>query len=433
MDYIRFNRYTEQKQLRGEGIMTDSNKKSVAIILIAWLAYLISYIGRSDYSACILEIVNETGVPRAAAGMVSSVFALCNAFGQLASGFVMRKISPIKVISVELFTVAVINFIFPIVDSFSAMAVIWGVNGAMQATLLCGITQIFANTLKEPYLSRGAILMNTIGAAGGLFNYILSWIMIRFFHWRIVFFTVSAMLLILGVIWITVMPRYCKQEKGSAVRTEERKEKNSAVPLYKILCSHGTIYVIIGTFFVGGLRESVSLWIPSFMSENFGLSTSLSTIVTAAVPCIQVFGAFLAGWVGRRTRTLHLPACISFSVSTLCLLLIRVLGNASPFLAIMMFVINAVSMTAALTFLLSLFPVRYAEKSNIAMLVGIINFSVHAGDFAASVGIGWLSQFGGWSYTFIALCAGAAIGGIVCLLGGVICLKESTNNVTTGV
>lgn len=410
--------------------MSERKNRSAAIILIAWLAYLISYIGRSDYSACILEIVNETGVPRATAGMVSSVFALCNAFGQLASGYIIKKVSPIKVIGVELISVCLINFLFPMTDSFPVMAVLWGINGAMQATLLCGITQIFANTLKEPYLSRGAILMNTIGAAGGLFNYVLSWLMIRFFQWRVVFFTVATMLVILVFVWHTVMPKLCHQTQRTPVPAE-KKPAEDAIPFGKLLRSHGTFYMIAGVFFVGALRESVSLWIPSYINEGFGLSSSLSTVITAAVPCVQVCGAFLGGYVGRRSKTLHLPAFMAFVISTASLLLIRLLGNASVVLTIFLFVVNAVSMTAALTFLLSLFPIRYAPKANIAMLVGVANFSVHAGDFAASVGIGWLSQAGGWQYTFAALCAAAAIGGIICLLGGISCLKGADHNVQT--
>ena len=410
--------------------MTTRNKRSATIILIAWLAYLISYLGRSDYSACILEIVNETGVPRATAGMVSSVFALCNAFGQLASGLVMKKISPIKVIAVELFAVCVINFLFPITDSFPVMALLWGINGAMQATLLCGITQIFANTLKEPYLSRGAILMNTIGAAGGLFNYILSFFMIRFFRWQSVFYTVSAMLVVLGIIWSAIMPKLCRSQ-NNGVYAKKSEVTSDSLPINQLLTSHGTIYVIIGIFFVGALRESVSLWIPSYMNEIFGLSSSLSTVVTAAVPCIQICGAFLAGFLGRKTKTLHLPASAAFAVSTVCLLLIRLCGAASAVGTVLFFVINAVSMTAAITFLLSLFPVRYADTGSIALLVGIINFSVHAGDFAASVGIGWLSEAGGWQYTFATLCAAAALGGVICLLGGLTCLKEERAHVKT--
>ena len=396
-------------------------RRAAYIILIAWLAYLISYLGRSDYSACILEIVSTTGTDRTTAGMVSSVFALCNAFGQLASGFVMKKVAPLKVIAVELCSVCVINFLFPLTDSFWVMAILWGINGAMQATLLCGVTQIFACTLKEPYLSRGAVLMNTIGAVAGLFNYILSFVLIRYFSWRAVFFAVGAMLAAMAVLWLTVMPRLTKVR----LETPDIPANVKSAPktsLYTILSRYGTVYVIIGAFFVGGLRESVSLWIPSYMSETFSLSTDVSTLITAVVPCLQVCGALLGGVIGRRCKTLQIPACVAFGIAAFCLMMIRLLGSFSPVVTIGVFAINAISMTAALTFLLSLFPVRYVSSGSVAMLVGIINFSVHAGDFAASMGIGWLSGFG-WGTAFLTLCAAAASGGVICLLGGISCLR----------
>lgn len=412
--------------------MSKESRRPALIILVAWLAYLVSYIGRSDYSACMLEIINQTGASRATAGMVSSVFAICNAFGQLASGFIMKKASPLKVIAGELFTVCVINLLFPVTELFPVMAVLWGVNGAMQATLLSGITQIFANTLKEPYLSRGVVLMNTIGAVAGMFNYVLSFLLIRYVSWQAVFFTASGLLLALGLLWCAAMPRLTGGSGRVSARKMEEKKTAPKTSLYTILHSYGTVYVIVGAFFVGALRESVSLWIPTYMNEIFGLSSDVSTVITAVVPCLQICGAFLGGSLGRRSGTLHFPAGIAFALSMGCLTLIRILGNVSPAAAIGLFVINAISMTAALTFLLSLFPIRYVEKGSVAVLVGVINFAVHAGDFAAATGIGWLSQFG-WQYAFITLCAAAALGAAVCVLGGIKCLKGERINGKNGV
>lgn len=402
------------------------HRRAAAIILIAWLAYMISYVGRSDYSACVLEIVNATGANRTTAGMVASVFSLCNALGQLVSGFIMKKISALKVIAAELCIVCVINFLFPITDSFLVMAVLWGINGTLQSTLLCGITQIFAHNLKEPYLSRGMVLMNTIGAAGGFFNYILSFILIRFFSWKCVFFSVSVMLAAVASLWIAVMPKLAKMpltEPAAPIGVKPA----SQTSLYIIFCRHGTIYVIVAAFFIGGLRESVSLWIPSYMNEVFFLGSDVATVITAVVPCLQVCGALLGGVFGRRSRVLQYPACIAFFLSAFCLMMIRILGNFSLIITIGLFVVNAISMTAALTFLLSLFPVRHVKSGNVAVLVGIINFSVHSGDFFASTGIGWLSAFG-WNSAFLILCFAAAMGGIVCLLGGFSCLREEKKN-----
>lgn len=402
------------------------SRRAAVMILIAWLAYMISYVGRSDYGACVLEIISTTGANRATAGMVSSVFALCNAFGQLASGFIMKKISPVKVIAAELCTVCVVNFVLPLTSSFPAMAVLWGINGAMQATLLCGITQIFAATLREPYLSRGVVLMNTIGAVGGFFNYILSFALIRYFSWQTVFYTVSVMLAVVATLWIAVMPKLTKTRLTKPESSNGQKTAPQT-SLRTVLFGYGTVYVIIGAFFIGALRESVSLWIPSYMNEVFSLSSDVSTAITAVVPCLQVCGALLGGAFGRKSKVLQFPAYITFVLSSFCLMMIRLLGNFSPVITICLFAVNAISMTAALTFLLSLFPVRYVASGNVAVLVGIINFSVHTGDFVASTGIGWLSGFG-WNYAFLILCAGAAFGGAICLLGGISCLKGEKKN-----
>lgn len=430
--------------------MIKNNKKSysILIIFIAWVAYIVSYLGRSDYSACILEIVTHTGVTRATAGMVSSVFALCNAFGQAASGFILKKLPPLPLIGVELFTVAVINFLFPGSNSFVLMAILWGINGCMQSILLCGITQIFLETLQEPYLSRGVVLLNTVGAVGGALNYVLSWFMIRYINWQAVFITVATLLTIHALVWCLVMPKltgnnrflYCKKKMPGIIQPDAAiagttdisgnadapEKQDSLQAFFSQLACFGTAFVILGAFFIGMLRESVSLWIPSYMNEIFGLSNSLSTIVTMFVPCLQICGALLGGKVGRQTRILHFPSAIAFLLSGTCLFLLPIAGSSSSVITLVLFVINAVCMTAALTFLLSLFPIRFFGKGQAPVLVGLINFSVHAGDFVASAGIGWLSQAGGWWLTFGSLGTLALLSAIICMIGGYICRKEVT-------
>ena len=400
----------------------NERRRAALIIFIAWFAYVCSYLGRSDYSACILEIVNTTGASRTTAGMVSSVFAICNAFGQIAGGLIIKKISPIKIISVELVTVCAINLLFPLTNSFVVMAVLWGINGIVQATLLSSITQIFASTLKEPYLSRGLVLLNTIGAVGGLFNYVLAYALIRFLNWKAVFFVAAALLMCIGVAWYLCMPRLAGNVHVKATNKESQAQTQQK-SFFAVLRSYGTAYVIMGALFIGSLRESVSLWIPSYMNEMFALDSAVSTVITAVVPCMQVCGAFLGGYLGRKFRNLQFLACATFLCSAMCLLMIRLLGSINPVISISFFAMNAVSMTTALTFLVSLFPVRYANFGNVALLVGVINFAVHAGDFAASMGIGWLSEFG-WDIAFVVLCVVAFLGGIICLLGGMVCAKQ---------
>jgi len=396
--------------------MDRSKRRYVLIIFIAWLAYLISYLGRNDYSACILEIVTSTGMTRASAGMISSAFALCNAIGQLISTIIINKVSPMKLITAEIFSVAIINLLFPASGNFYVMMLLWGINGCMQATLLCGITRIFSETLEEPWLSRGAISLNTIGAVGGVVNYLLSPVLIHFFNWKTVFFTISTMLFALGVVWCTVMPRLTATKKNE-INAIKSPVKVKSKTIFEILRSPSAVCTLIAVFIIGALRESVSLWIPSYLNESFKLTVTVSTAITAVVPMLQIFGALLAGQTARKAQNLFFPALVTFLISTACFVLIPSVGQLTAVATVFLFVINAISMTAALTFLLSLYPIRCMERKDIAKFVGLLNFFVHLGDFAASTGFGWLSSVGGWDLTFSVMAALSFTAAIIAFIG----------------
>jgi len=397
--------------------MSKTNRKMVKIILIAWLAYLFSYLGRSDYGACLLEIINETGISRSLAGSVSSSFAICNAIGQLISVIIINKYHPIKVIGFELIAVALINFFLPITDSFLIMALLWGINGFLQSTLLCGLTKIFICTLKEPHLSGGTVLLNTVGAVGGMFNYVLSWFIIRFFDWKVVFITVSGLLAILALVWCIIMPKLAGEKHDAEISKKQQSDKKRKVRCSVLLGSNAAVFVIIAGMFVGLLRESVSLWIPTYMNDIHKLTREMSVIITAFVPCLQVCGALFGGYIGRKSKDLLLLSAAAFFISGICLVIIKTIGSISIVITLGMFIINAISMTAALTFLHSLYPIRYFSKENVVFIIGITNFFTHFGDFISSFGVGWLSQNKGWTMTFVVLAIMAFSASVICVAG----------------
>ncbi len=396
-----------------------SRSRSIQIIALAWLAYVFSYLGRADYGANMLHIVQEIGISRGAAGMVSSTLSICNATGQLASAFAMRKLDPRKLIWAELLTVALINLLFPFVGSFALMVLLWGINGAIQSTLLCSATKIYVETLEEPYLSYGATMMNTVGAVGGAMIYLMTWALVPQIGWRGMFLLISALLFGLSVVWLLTMGRM-KAEK-TEIRLPERELREpppaACPPLSKRIFQHGALYVVLGIFAIGMLRESVLLWLPTYLNEVFGFSRDQSTLLTVFVPLLQVSGPVIATWVSRRCHGLHLPGGIAFLISGVCLLFLRLLGNINAILTIGLFVIHAISMTTALTFFLSLYPIRFFGKVQAVTLTGLLNFFSHAGDFVASTGIGWVSEHFGWDRTLLILCVVALVSAAICAVG----------------
>ena len=404
------------------------------ILLLPWFAYLLSYLGRANYGACILEIVTETGTARSVAGMVSATLSICYSIGQLVNGLLVQKTSPVKVIKYELFAVALINFLFPATDSFALKIVLWAINGCVQSVLLCGVTKIYVENLEEPYLSRSAVIINTVGAFGGVANYVITYFALRFSRWQTVFYVAFALLFTLAILWTIFMP---KLTSGSTATVSEpkktdtsSKKQSSATSnnglLYQ-LSRNGAFIAIIGCVAIGFLREGMSLWIPSYISDAFAMEAASSTLMTVFVPLFQVSGAFLAGYIGRQIHNLHFPACILFAVSACCMVLLLLVGGLHPALSILFFGMNAISMTATLTIYLSMFPLRFYDRAYSASIVGLSNFCSHLGEFMATSGIGWISEHGGWGVTFGALASFALLASCLSIIGGTLCRKERTS------
>lgn len=405
--------------------LTLSNRqRSMMILLMAWLAYIISYLGRTNYGSCLLEIVQQTGIRRSAAGMVASAFSVCYAIGQVGSGILLKRFSPVKVIGVELFTAASINLLFPFSGNIGWMMLLWGINGCIQSTVLCGLTQLFVENLEEPYLSKSAVVINTVGAAGGVLNYVLTWALLKYARWEAVFLLAATLLFVFGASWVLLLPKLTVKKERSAL--EKKTEKPASEPfsamfsrILRSALENGGIFAIAGCFFIGLLREGISIWIPSYVSDTFQTGTAFSVIVTVVVPLFQILGAFMAGRIGGRFHRLHFPAGILFLISGICMMLLPLMKDFWLPGTLSAFAVNAICMTAALTLYISLFPLRFFEKRDTVTVVGISNFCCHMGSFCASAGVGWISENGGWLTTFGALAALAVLAAAMSLAGGI--------------
>jgi len=240
-------------------------------------------------------------------------------------------------------------------------------------------------------------------------------------------------LFLFAILWHIVMPKIAKDPNRERKHINSQHEGNRETEkmtgfvcgVKQSLLKNGIIYVVLGCFCIGFLRESVSLWIPSYISDTFQLNSSFSIILTVLVPGLQICGAILGGKIGEKMYQLHVPCAVAFGISGISLLFLMMCGGNNLLITMLLFVINAICMTAALTFYLSLYPIRFIEKDKVAVFVGVFNFSVHMGDFIASSGIGWCSQNYGWSSTF------GILGCIALLAFGVcICALKNRKKVT---
>ena len=197
--------------------MNDVRRYPELILILSWLAYILSYMG----SAGLATILNETNITKATAGIVSSSMFFCNAVGQLISSFIVPKLPPAKVILTEVISVSVLNLLFSFEQSIVMMAVLWGLNGFIQSAMLCAIIQLFVTHVSEPYISRGSVLVNTVGSIGGALIYITAWYFTSFYTWRHQFKFLSIILAVFSFAWFI-----CFKPEIITAYSQEKQEKH---------------------------------------------------------------------------------------------------------------------------------------------------------------------------------------------------------------
>ena len=145
-------------------------------------------------------------------------------------------------------------------------------------------------------------------AAGTLVSYLLSAIMLHFFGWKAVFFSASLLLFLVSLIWICGFSKIRKKMKPVS---SERNISDSPqhVPFFQLLKSSGMMIILFPIMVHGMLKDGVTTWVPTYISENFLTSPSFSVMITTLLPIFNLAGAYLARYIYQKMPKQRNQSC----------------------------------------------------------------------------------------------------------------------------
>lgn len=390
------------------------------IFIACWAAYCASYLGRINYTAALTAIVADGVFSKSHAGFIGTVYFFCYGAGQIFSGILGDRVSPYKMVGTGLVGTVCANILMPLCSgSYIVMSVVWGLNGIVQSMLWTPILYIISNILPEEQRRRACLYIAASFPVGSLLSYVISAGAIKFASWHFAFYIPAGIITCVLVFWCICAKKTSKiLGKGEKPSLPVHENTGEKISLGKLFMISGASVICVGVLVQGMLKDGVSSWVPTLITEKYDVSASFSLLLSAIMPIINLSGAWFATKLYEGPFKLNETAAAAFCFALTLIPLTGILfvGHYHIALCVIFFALFTTLITAINHLVITLIPVRFAKYGCASTVGGIFNSCTYIGSAISTYGFGAVSEKFGWTATVIFWLILGALGVAVCAI-----------------
>lgn len=386
-------------------------------ILLCTAVYFTSYLTRHNYGAIITELVNATDITREQAGAVSTALFFTYGIGQLISGFIGDRIPPRRLIVIGMLSTAFCNLLMPLFPEPGLMIALWALNGFSQALFWPPLVRMMATHLSDADYNQACVTVSVGSAAATMLIYVLAPACILLAGWRLVFFVGASAAVLMVVLWLTAAPK----DDGvmPAPRKQAEQPAAAAVPsLWRDGFVVGMIaWMGLAIVLQGILRDGVTTWMPTLVSDTFNLSSEISILSGIVLPIFSMISFQVTAKLNDRVGNIVTTSALLFGLGAAASGLLILLFGANPLVSILLMAIITGCMHGVNLMLITRIPAHFNRYNKVSTISGILNAFTYVGSAASTYGFAVLSKQFGWRFTVGSWFVVAAAGTVVCAVG----------------
>ena len=399
-------------------------KNSKNLIALCTASYFVSYLTRINFAAVIAAVIADGTLQKGMAGAVTTVGFITYGVGQLISGKLGDHMNPRNLMFTGFITTALMNFIIPFCQSGVMMCAVWGVNGFAQSLMWPPMVKIMKVALDSEKYNKGCVAVSWGSTAATIMIYLISPAIISVSSWHFVFYTVASVAAIMSVIWFIKITGI-EKSTGIALKTTPTKSVKSKSGSH----SMGILLLalVMGAIFLQGcLRDGVTTWVPTYISEVFSLGSEISILSGVAVPIFSLISIQLTSiFFNKMNKDPFKCTVILFLISAFSTAMLTVLPDVSVIITVFFSALTVACMHGINLILVCFLPAIYADEEHVSSLSGTLNFMTYVGSAASTYGFALLSESFGWGGTVISWLIISALGAAACLASKLKSKKQS--------
>ncbi|MBE6687669.1 MAG: MFS transporter [Ruminococcaceae bacterium] len=405
------------------------NRNASALIVLCWSVYMVCYIGRKNFQACMPAMI-ENGYSESVLGAALTGYLICYAIGQFVNGLVGDKVSPKYMLFTGLIGAGIANLAMGLNTVNALFAVFWCFNGFFNSMLWSPLLRAYAIWLNDDRRRGASVWISATIPVGAIVSTVITSLTLKWSgnNWRLVFFICSGILITMAFIWlfgITAIKKYINWMTGnnnkpvdntSEIESEPVQKKYS---LWQIIWGGGVLCVVFGIMFNGIIKDAVDAWTSTYIYDFFGVSASDAALITTVLPIVNLSGAFVANFINRRITGNEITTCgVLFAVSTVTVGLLLLIGKYNVILAVLLIAITTACMLGVNTMFLTFIPLGFASTGRTSSLTGFFNSCSYAAAAVAAYLIGLMQEYDvSWNIIIMTWLAVAAMGTLLCFVG----------------
>lgn len=385
--------------------MLKQKNKVTLIALIFAAVYMVSYLTRINFGAIVSEIENATSIPKDLLSLSLTGSFVTYAIGQIVSGVAVDKVSPPKMIGIGLFVTSMMNLLIPLCRNHYTMMVVWCVNGFAQSMMWPPIVKMMSQLFDEEDYKKAALIVSWGSAVGTMVVYLLAPLVLVVLDWQWVFMICSVIAIFTLILW-QFFPY--KTQKSEVVRNTPKANLAS-------LASPLIIVIMLAIVMQGMLKDGVTTWMPSFISETYQWSTASSILTSVILPIFSILSFQLATRLYRKVFTNPvLCAGVFFAVGLVSAVFLYFVTGGNAVMSVLLSALLTGSMHGVNMMLISMLPAYFKRYGLTGTASGVLNCCTYIGSALSTYGIAAISEHSGWKITVLIWALIALMGTILC-------------------
>ena len=399
--------------LSAENAKLKRFEKHAWLVLLSFgLMYLFFYNGRQNINLVLTQMAEGLETDTSTLGVVSSSLFWCYAFGQLINGRLGAYFGYKRFMIVGVVASAVLNVVISFQTSIPVIAILWGLNGFFQSMVWSnglGVVNKWWPSKKRGFATGLATFFSGMAQVTTYLSILLCLQLNPEWGWRAAFrypMVPMALSLIGFILFFKNSPsdvglQNLEEPNDSANNELEKviREKGYFYP-YKLLFSEPKVIVFCLISAIAGIgRYGLLTWVPTYFSEELGLSIKEGIFSSILLPFGQACAMFIFPIItDKLLKGKREPMLIIASLVTFCGMLVFPFIKHQTAASLMLFVLGVFAMVTGVIWTIA---GDIGGKALSSTVVGVFDWAVYMGAAVQAMMFGFVKDTFGWSAIFV--------------------------------